>query len=238
MKDYVAIAIDGPSGAGKSTLARRCAAAFGFLYVDTGAIYRSVGLAAIRASADRKSTEQISALLPGMKIEISYNSEGEQRMILNGEDISDSIRLPEVSIAASDVSALPVVRQYLMEMQRSLASSHNVIMDGRDIGTVVLPDAELKIFLTASAEERARRRVKQLLEKNVKADFEEVLKDIRYRDQQDSNREAAPLCMAEDAVLLDTTELNFDESFAAMSQLIIERFCLEAPDENEMRDMN
>ena len=148
MNDRVSIAIDGPSGAGKSTLARRCAAAFGFLYADTGAIYRTVGLAAIRAGIDRRSGAAVEALLPDLKIEMKYNEEGEQRMLLNGEDVSDMIRMPEVSLAASDVSALPAVRTFLMEMQRSLARNHSVIMDGRDIGTVVLPDADLKVFVT------------------------------------------------------------------------------------------
>lgn len=147
-------------------------------------------------------------------------------MYLNGEDVSDAIRMPEISIAASDVSALPVVRQFLLEMQRSLARTQSVLMDGRDIGTVVLPDADLKVFLTASAEERARRRVLQLQEKGVTEDYEKVLQEIRYRDEQDMNRETAPLRQAEDAVLLDTTDLSYDESFAALSQLILERFCI------------
>lgn len=227
MSDLISIAIDGPSGAGKSTLARRCAAAFGFLYADTGAIYRTVGLAAIRAGVDRKDGEKISELLPGLHIEMEYSRDGEQRMLLNGEDVSGAIRLPEVSIAASDVSALPQVRDYLMEMQRGLARKHNVLMDGRDIGTVVLPDADLKVFLTASAEERARRRVLQLQEKGIEEDFNKVLEEIRYRDEQDMNRQTAPLRKAEDAVLLDTTEMSFDESFAALSQLILERFCIQ-----------
>ena len=226
MRDHIAIAIDGPSGAGKSSLARRCAEAFEFLYVDTGAIYRTVGLAAIRSGTDRRDSDAVGELLPKLAIELRYNENREQRMFLNGEDVSVAIRMPEVSIAASDVSALPIVRQFLMDMQRSLAEKNNVIMDGRDIGTVVLPQAELKIFLTASAEERANRRVKQLQEKGVAADYDEVLRDIRYRDEQDSSREAAPLRQAEDAVLVDTTELNVDESFALLSQLIIERFCL------------
>ena len=226
MNDRVSIAIDGPSGAGKSTLARRCAAAFGFLYADTGAIYRTVGLAAIRAGIDRRSGAAVEALLPDLKIEMKYNEEGEQRMLLNGEDVSDMIRMPEVSLAASDVSALPAVRTFLMEMQRSLARNHSVIMDGRDIGTVVLPDADLKIFLTASAEERARRRVSQLLDKGICEDYVKVLAEIRYRDEQDMNRETAPLKQADDAVLLDTTSLSFEESFAALSQLILERFCI------------
>lgn len=226
MNDIISIAIDGPSGAGKSILARRCAAAFGFLYADTGAIYRTVGLAAVRAGIDRKDERAVAGLLPGLQIEMKYDAEGEQRMYLNGEDVSDAIRMPEISIAASDVSALPVVRQFLLEMQRSLARTQSVLMDGRDIGTVVLPDADLKVFLTASAEERARRRVLQLQEKGVTEDYEKVLQEIRYRDEQDMNRETAPLRQAEDAVLLDTTDLSYDESFAALSQLILERFCI------------
>lgn len=227
MNEMISIAIDGPSGAGKSSLARRCAEAFGFLYADTGAIYRTVGLAAIRAKIDRKDTEAISGLLPTLRIEMRYNEDGEQRMFLNGEDVSEEIRLPEVSIGASDVSALPCVRQYLMEMQRNLARTNHVIMDGRDIGTVVLPNADLKIFLTASAEARAERRVKQLKEKGIEEDFNTVLSEIRYRDEQDTNRATAPLKKADDAVLLDTTELDFDQSFAALSQLILEKFCIQ-----------
>ena len=226
MNDIISIAIDGPSGAGKSTLARRCAAAFGFLYADTGAIYRTVGLAAVRKGIDRKDGQAVAGLLPGLKIEMKYDAQGEQRMYLNGEDVSDAIRMPEISLAASDVSSLPVVRQFLLEMQRGLARTQSVLMDGRDIGTVVLPDADLKVFLTASAEERARRRVLQLEEKGVTEDYEKVLQEIRYRDEQDMNRETAPLRQAEDAVLLDTTDLSYDESFAALSQLILERFCI------------
>ena len=224
MKKYYSIAIDGPSGAGKSTIARRCASAFDFLYVDTGAIYRAVGLASLRAGVDRKSASEVSGILPGLAIDLRYNDSGEQRMFLNGEDISDAIRLPEVSICASDVSALPVVRSYLLEMQRQIARTHHVIMDGRDIGTVVLPNADLKIFLTASAEARAQRRLKELREKGIDTDFQSVLQDILYRDEQDSTRETAPLRRAEDAVLVDTTELNFEESFSAVSQLILKRF--------------
>ena len=232
----ISIAIDGPSGAGKSTLARRCAEAFGFLYVDTGAIYRTVGLAALRRGIDRKDMEAVSRMLPDIQIEMKYNEAGEQRMFLDGEDVSDEIRKPEISICASDVSALPAVRSYLMQMQRTLAEENNVIMDGRDIGTVVLPNADLKIFLTASAEARARRRMLELQEKGMPCVYEDVLKDIRYRDEQDSCRDAAPLRRADDAILVDTTELNFDESFAALSQLIIERFCLQPFPEGETKE--
>lgn len=223
MNEHVAIAIDGPSGAGKSSLARRCAAAFGFVYVDTGAIYRTVGLAALRRGIDRRDEEAVKALLPELKVEMRYNEAGEQRMFLNGEDVSTEIRLPEVSICASDVSALPAVRAYLLEMQRKMAREQDVIMDGRDIGTVVLPDAELKIFLTASAEARAERRLKELQAKGVEADFEEVLRDIRYRDEQDSSRAAAPLKAAEDAVPVDTTEIDFEASFRLLCSIIRER---------------
>lgn len=228
MNGHYAIAIDGPSGAGKSSLARDCAAAFGFLYVDTGAIYRTVGLAAYRRDLDRRDESAVAALLPELDIRMSYNAEGEQRMFLNGEDVSEAIRAPEISICASDVSALPAVRAFLLEMQRRMARENSVIMDGRDIGTVVLPEAELKIFLTASAEARAERRVKQLEEKGLTCDYEEVLRDIRYRDEQDSHRAAAPLKAAEDAVLVDTTAFDRNESFALLCSLIRERLGLEA----------
>ncbi len=228
MNGHYAIAIDGPSGAGKSTLARDCAAAFGFLYVDTGAIYRTVGLAAYRRDLDRRDEAAVAALLPELDIRMAYNAEGEQRMFLNGEDVSEAIRAPEISICASDVSALPAVRAFLLEMQRRMARENSVIMDGRDIGTVVLPEAELKIFLTASAEARAERRVKQLEEKGLVCDYEEVLRDIRYRDEQDSHRAAAPLKAAEDAVLVDTTAFDRNESFALLCSLIRQRLSLEA----------
>ena len=227
MNGHVSIAIDGPSGAGKSSLARRCAERFGFLYVDTGAIYRTVGLAAYRLGIDRRDAQAVAAMLPTLDIQMAYNAEGEQRMYLNGEDVSAAIRLPEISICASDVSALPAVRAYLMEMQRKMAREHNVIMDGRDIGTVVLPDAELKIFLTASAEARAERRMKELAAKGVQADYDEVLRDIQYRDEQDSHRAAAPLKAAEDAVLVDTTSLDFAGSEALLCRLIREKLGVE-----------
>ncbi len=227
MNGHYSIAIDGPSGAGKSSLARACAGAFGFLYVDTGAIYRTVGLAAFRRDLDRRDEAAVAAMLPELDIRMAYNEEGEQRMYLNGEDVSAAIRMPEISICASDVSALPAVRAYLLEMQRKMARENNVIMDGRDIGTVVLPDAELKIFLTASAEARAERRMKELAAKGVEADFEEVLRDIRYRDEQDSNRAAAPLKPAEDSVLVDTTEIDFDSSAALLKSIIREKLGVE-----------
>lgn len=221
MKNF-AVAIDGPSGAGKSSLARRCAAALGFLYVDTGAIYRTVGLAAYRRGLDRKDEAAVAAMLPELDIQMRY-VDGEQRMYLNGEDVSREIRLPEISLCASDVSAHAAVREYLMETQRRLAREHRVIMDGRDIGTVVLPDAPLKIYLTASAEARAERRMKELAAKGVEQAFEEVLREIVQRDEQDMSREVAPLRRAEDAVLVDTTEIDFEESFRLLCRIIRER---------------
>lgn len=217
------MAIDGPSGAGKSSLAKRCAEEFGFLYVDTGAIYRVLGLAAYRAGLNRRDEDEVMELLPKLEIGMEYDQQGEQRMILNGEDVSAQIRLPEISICASDVSAHGRVREYLLEMQRKLARENNVIMDGRDIGTVVLPGAELKIFLTASPEARAVRRIKQLEEKGVTADYQQVLQDIRYRDEQDSGRAAAPLKQAEDAILVDTSELDFEQSFQLLCSIIRRR---------------
>ena len=227
MNGFYTIAIDGPSGAGKSSLARRLAGMFKFIYVDTGAIYRTVGLAAYRAGIDRRDEAAVAALLPKIQITMGYNEAGEQRMYLDGEDVSAEIRLPEISICASDVAALPAVRAYLLEMQRKLARENHVIMDGRDIGTVVLPEAELKVFLTASAEARARRRLLELESKGVSSSFEEVLKDIEYRDVQDSSRAAAPLKAAEDAVLVDTSELDFEQSLALLAELVVTRLAPE-----------
>ncbi len=223
MNGFFSVAIDGPSGAGKSSMARKLAQRFGFIYVDTGAIYRTVGLAVYRGGTDRKDQRSVMELLKTLEIRIAYNDAGEQSMYLNGEDVSADIRRPEISICASDVSAHQEVRDYLMEMQRRMARENNVIMDGRDIGTVVLPEAELKIFLTASPEVRARRRMLELEVKGIAADYEKVLEDIRYRDSQDSSRAAAPLKQAEDALLVDTSELDFDESLAILSELVIRR---------------
>lgn len=227
MSKFYSIAFDGPSGAGKSSLAKRVAAEFGFIYVDTGAIYRTVGLAAYRAGIDRKDEKAVDVLLPGLDIKMGYNDEGEQRMFLNGEDVSEQIRLPEISICASDVAALPSVREFLLGLQRKTAEENNVIMDGRDIGTVVLPDADLKVFLTASAEARANRRLLELRAKGVNAEYEDVLRDIRYRDEQDSSRASAPLKQAEDAILADTTELDFEESFRLLCDIVINKLSLQ-----------
>lgn len=220
MNGHYSIAIDGPSGAGKSSLAKKVSGAYGFIYVDTGAIYRTVGLAAVRRGLVCKEESAVAPILPELEIEMKYNEAREQRMYLNGEDVSEAIRMPEISIAASDVSALPAVRAFLLEMQRKMARENNVIMDGRDIGTVVLPDAELKIYLTASPEARAQRRLLELQNKGVESSFEEVLKDIEYRDYQDSHREIAPLKRADDAVSMDTSDIDFEQSFALMCSII------------------
>ena len=228
MNKHVAIAIDGPSGAGKSSLARRAAAHFGLIYVDTGAIYRCVGLAAHRMDINTRDAEAVQRILPTLDIRMDYNDAGEQRMFLGEEDVSSDIRLPEISICASNVSAHPAVRAFLLEMQRKMARENSVIMDGRDIGTVVLPDADLKIYLTASAGARAHRRMLELQNKGINASFEDVLKDIELRDYQDTHRAEAPLRRAEDAVLLDTTEIGFDESFELLCRTIEERLGLKA----------
>ena len=230
MSKFYSIAFDGPSGAGKSSLAKRVAAEFGFIYVDTGAIYRTVGLAAYRAGIDRKDENAVAALLPKLDIKMGYNDEGEQRMFLNGEDVSTQIRLPEISIFASDVAALPSVRAFLLGLQRKTAEENNVIMDGRDIGTVVLPDADLKVFLTASAEARANRRLLELKAKGVNAEYDDVLRDIMYIDEQDSQRASAPLKQAEDAILADTTELDFEESFRLLCDIVVNKLSLQTED--------
>ena len=219
----ISVAIDGPSGAGKSTVAKALAKRFHLIYVDTGAIYRTVGLAAQRAGVASKDAEAVISLLPGIQIDIRYDSEGTQRMLLNGEDVSDEIRTPLSSIYASDVSALPEVRAFLMDLQRGMAEKQSVVMDGRDIGTVVLPHADVKIFLTAGAEERARRRYLELQKRGTPSSYSEVLRDIEYRDLQDSTRAAAPLKPAHDAVFLDTSRLSFDESVEAAGKLIREK---------------
>ena len=225
MSSFVSIAIDGPAGAGKSTMARACAQALGYLYVDTGAIYRTVGYYMRLMGVGPKDKDGIARLIDEVNIDIRYE-DGVQHMILNGADVTGEIRTPEMSMYASGVSAIPEVRAYLMEMQRSFARTQNVIMDGRDIGTVVLPDAGLKIFLTASSEARARRRQLELENKGQHVPFEEVLREMEQRDKNDTSRAAAPLRAAEDAVRLDTTELDFAGSCAAVEALIRERFSL------------
>lgn len=213
------VAIDGPAGAGKSTIAKAAAQALGFVYVDTGAIYRTVGLGAKQRGYAPDAHAQVVAMLPELEIDMRY-VDGVQRMFLDGKDVSEEIRTPEASGYASNVAAMPEVRAYLMDMQRSMARRYDVLMDGRDIGTVVLPDAQLKIFLTASAEERARRRFAQLMEKGTEETYESVLAEIIERDKRDSERETAPLKQADDAVLLDTSSMTPAESIRAVIDLV------------------
>lgn len=224
--EFKSIAIDGPAGAGKSTLARQLAKEFGFLYVDTGAIYRTVALKAHRAGADPADAQQVEPLLTVMDIQMKYDEQGGQRMFLDGEDVSDNIREHHVSALASKVSAIPAVRAFLLDFQRKLAREHDVVMDGRDIGTVVLPDADVKIFLTASPEARAQRRTLELAQKGQQADYDVILRDIIARDEQDANRPIAPLKQAEDAVLVDTTHLDLNESLEALKSAAKEGLAL------------
>ena len=218
----VSVAIDGPAGAGKSTLARRLAAELGYIYVDTGAMFRTIGLYALRAGKDPKDNEAVNALLPEISLKFAFIG-GEQHIYLNGEDVSTAIRTEEVGMAASAVGANPEVRAFLLGMQRDMAKTQDVLMDGRDIGTVVLPDATVKIFLTASPEARATRRWKEYQQKGVEVSYEEVLADVRQRDYQDTHRAAAPLRQADDAQLLDTSEMNFEQSLDAMKKMIVEK---------------
>lgn len=219
------IAIDGPAGAGKSSLAKMTAERFGLVYVDTGAIYRSVGLFAAMNGVPSKDKAGVTELLGRIELELKYDG-GVQRMFLNREDVTDKIRMPEVSIYASDVSAMAPVREYLLNMQREMATKYDVIMDGRDIGTVVLPNAGIKVFLTACPEERAKRRYLELLEKNVEVTYEKVLQDIIYRDNNDSSRAVAPLKAAEDAFILDTTNIDLNGSFKAMCEIVEKRLAV------------
>lgn len=222
-KEHYSIAVDGPSGAGKSTLAKALARELNIIYVDTGAIYRTIGLEVFRRGLDPKNEAEVSAILPELSIRMEYQDDGLQHMFLNGEDVTADIRLPSISLYASDVSALPAVRAFLLEMQRELARRNCVIMDGRDIGTVVLPDAEVKIYLTASAEERAKRRFLELAARGAGKTYQEVLEEQRLRDDNDMHRAIAPLKPAEDSVIVDTTELDFEQSKQAVLSIIRER---------------
>lgn len=219
----ISIAIDGPSGAGKSTISRKAAEKFGFIYVDTGAIYRTIGLATKIRGVSLDDTAAVVALLPTLEIELKYNDAGEQHMYLDGNDVSRDIRLPEVSKLASKVSAIPEVRAFLVDMQRGMAEKYDVIMDGRDIGTVILPNADLKIFLTADVRDRARRRYEELRAKGMEKPFDEVLAEMEQRDEQDTQRAAAPLKAADDAVLLDTSGNTLEESIDEVCRLISEK---------------
>ena len=215
------VAIDGPAGAGKSTIARAASKALGYIYIDTGALYRTVGLNAMRCGVNLQDDAQVaSTLTDELCVELRF-VDGEQRMFLNGEDVSSDIRTPEASMAASRVSAVPEVRKYLFDLQINLAKANNCIMDGRDIGTVVLPDADVKIFLTASPEARAQRRYKELIEKGMEASYDDVLADMIKRDYDDSHRAIAPLKQADDAVLCDTSELTLEESVKLVIDTII-----------------
>ena len=218
----IRIAIDGPSGSGKSTLAKAVARELGIVYVDTGALYRTVGYFVFLCGKDPKNEEEVKALLPNIKIELKYEN-GSQRVILNGEDLGDKIRMPEMSRYASCVSALPSVRAFLLDMQKSLAKENSVVMDGRDIGTVIIPDADVKIFLTANNETRAKRRTLELIEKGVDAKYEDVLADMIERDKNDKNRDIAPAIPADDAVIFDNSVMSVKESLAEIVRLVNER---------------
>ena len=209
------IAIDGPAGAGKSSVAKAVAAKLGFIYVDTGALYRSIGVNALRNGLNTEDAAAVTALLPATKVELKF-VDGTQKVFLNGEDVSEAIRMPEASMAASNVSAIPAVRTFLLDLQRDMAKNNNVIMDGRDIGTVILPDAQYKFFLTASAEVRADRRFKELAEKGINVDYKSLLEEIIQRDYNDSHRETAPLKQADDAILIDSSDMNIDEVINAI----------------------
>lgn len=216
------IAIDGPAGAGKSTIARAAAKTLGYIYVDTGALYRAVGMYSLRKGLDTKNPETVAATLSHIQVELKFQ-DGVQHVFLNGEDVSEEIRTPKASMAASDVSAVPAVRQFLFDLQRDIAAKNNCIMDGRDIGTVVLPGAEVKIFLTASPEARAVRRFRELQEKGATDTYEEVLADLAERDYNDSHRAVAPLKPAEDSVLVDTSALTLSESVEKVIEVIKEK---------------
>ncbi len=218
----IAIALDGPAGAGKSTIAKRAAKALDFIYVDTGALYRTIGLAASRKGVEPKPSKEVENLLSEITVDLTFNDSGDQVVLLNGEDVSGLIRTPEASMMASKISAVPTVRAYLLDLQRNIAKTHNVIMDGRDIGTVVLPDAKVKIFLSASPEARAERRYKELCEKGMDVKYEDVLSDVITRDYNDTHRETAPLKPANGCIMVDTTDLDFEQSVEKIISVIKE----------------
>ncbi len=223
MAKTISIAIDGPAGAGKSTIAKRLAKELGFYYVDTGAIYRTVAYFLDLLGISPKDVDGVERYIDELTVDLYYDEEGRQHTLMNGLDVSDDIRTQDISQKASLVSAHAVVREMLLDMQREVAREHNVIMDGRDIGTVVLPKANVKIFLTASAEVRAKRRTDELIAKGQKADFAKILKEIEQRDYQDSHREIAPLKMARDSVKVDTSELNIDQVVESIRKIVKEK---------------
>ena len=214
------VAVDGPSGAGKSTLSKAVARELGIVYVDTGAIYRTIGYYIFSHGIDPKDVPAVVSALPQIRVDMRYSEDGLQHMLLGGADVTDQIRLPKISMYASAVSAIPAVRDYLLEMQRDMARRSSVIMDGRDIGTVVLPDAQVKIFLSADVQVRARRRTAELEQRGTPKPFDQVLEEMKQRDWADSHRAAAPLRPAEDAVLVDTTNMDFQQSLDAILQVI------------------
>ena len=218
----ISVAIDGPAGAGKSTVAKGLAKKLGFIYVDTGALYRAIGVYALRKGVNTKDADGVSALLGDIKIELKF-VDGAQRVFLNDEDVSEAIRTPDASMAASNVSAIPSVRAFLLDLQRDIAKKNNCLMDGRDIGTVVLPDAQIKIFMTADVEERAMRRYKELQEKGINDSYDQVLNEMKERDFQDSNRPIAPLKPAEDSMIFDSTGYTLEQSIEGLSALIGEK---------------
>ncbi len=218
----IRIAIDGPSGSGKSTLAKAVARELGIIYVDTGALYRTVGYYVYLCGKDPHDAEQVIALLPDVKIELKYEN-GSQRVILNGEDLGDKIRMPEMSMYASAVSAIPAVREFLLDMQKSMARENSVVMDGRDIGTVIIPDADVKVFLVATNETRAKRRTLELAAKGVDAKYEDVLADMIERDKNDKNRDIAPAVPADDAVIFDNSDMSVEDSLKEIVRLVNER---------------
>lgn len=223
MEKKISIAIDGPAGAGKSTIARQLAADLGYRYVDTGAIYRTVAYFMDLWGVSPKDVDGVNRYIDELTIGIEYDDQGLQHMIMNGMDVTNDIRTQEISQKASLISAHAVVREVLLDMQREMAKNYNVVMDGRDIGSVVLPKATVKIFLTASPEVRAQRRYKELLEKGQKAKYEQVLKEVQQRDYQDTHREIAPLKMCRDSVKVDTSEMNLEESVAAIREIVEEK---------------
>ena len=226
MNKLYSVAIDGPSGAGKSSVAKAIAKELNILYVDTGAIYRTIGLSICRRGLDPKSKTDVLQVLPELDIRMAYGDDGLQHMLLNGEDVTAEIRKPEISLYASDVSAMAEVREFLMEMQRDMARKNCVVMDGRDIGTIVLPDADVKIFLTASAQERARRRFLELQKKGMEKPYEEILAEQEIRDYNDTHRAVAPLKPAQDSVIVDTTGFEFEQSKEKILSVIREKLSL------------